>query len=127
MACSHPAAAGTNLIRLNEPTFQTDPRVNLYRVIDSTELAHLRSTGSYGSNPNGSGKYWALTLAGAKNFASHPVNSGCVITRTSLPRSVLNHGYFLTDPGRHAAGTSVFFSETHLPMVYGAMTQPVVI
>ncbi|MCC6473023.1 MAG: RHS repeat-associated core domain-containing protein [Burkholderiales bacterium] len=47
-----------------------DPRVPVYRVVDPIELSHLQATGNYGSNPNESGKYFALTPAGAQAFAN---------------------------------------------------------
>jgi hypothetical protein len=92
-------------------------------VIDAIELNHL-SSGNYGSNPNRSGKYWAMTLTGARAFASHPANAGCVVTLTTLPRLIPNQGHIFIDPGAHGAGRSVFFSAARLPMVYGVMTPP---
>src|SRR6266852_7045494 len=81
-----------------------DPRVVVYRVIDAAELAHLRMTGSYGSNPTRFGKYFALTLAGARAFAAAPMNAGSTITETTLPQSVVSEGWRLVDPGRRGAG-----------------------
>ena len=111
----------------NGPGFATpnsDPRVVVYRVIDAAELAHLRMTGSYGSNPSRSGKYFAMTLAGAKAFGAAPMNAGSTITETTLPRSVVVQGWAMIDPGPHGAGSSVYFSELQLPVVYSAMTPP---
>src|SRR6266849_4056668 len=104
-----------------------DPRVVVYRVVDAAELAHLRMTGSYGSNPNRSGKYFALTLAGARAFAAAPMNTGSTITETTLPQSVVSLGWGMIDPGPHGAGSSVHFSELQLPIVYNAMIPPIVI
>src|SRR6266568_946277 len=101
-----------------------DPRVVVYRVIDAAELAHLRMTGTYGSNVSRSGKYFALTLAGARAFAAAPMNAGSTITETTLPQPVVGQGWRLVDPGPHGAGSSVYFSELQLPMVYSAMTPP---
>jgi hypothetical protein len=108
-------------------TTSDDSSVPVYRVIGPTELAVLLATGTYGSNPNESGKYFALTLAGAQDFANAPFNSGrtLAITITSLPGSVLSQGYAFPDVG--GAGPSVFFSNPQLPIVYGTMTPPVVI
>src|SRR5216684_7189150 len=99
-----------------------DPRVVVYRVVDAAELAHLRMTGSYGSNPNRSGKYFALTFAGARAFAAAPMNTGSTITETTLPQSVVGQGWGLIDPGPHGAGSSVYFSELQLPMDFSTMT-----
>ena len=104
-----------------------DPRVSVYRVIDAMELAYLRMHRSYGSNPNGSGKYFALTLDGARAFATAPMNAGSTITGTTLPQSVVRQGFAIIDPGPRGAGRSVYFEETQSPMVYGAMTPPIVL
>src|SRR5437660_11877399 len=108
-------------------TTSNDPRIVVYRVIDATELAHLVMTGSYGSNPSQSGKYFALTLAGATAFAAGPMNAGSTITETTLPRSIVSQGFTMMDPGPHGARRSVHFAERQLPMVYSAMTPPIVV
>jgi hypothetical protein len=104
-----------------------DPRITLYRVIDATELAHLVMTGSYGSNPNRSGKYFALTLAGAAAFAAAPMNAGSTIAETTLPQSVVSRGFAIIDPGPRGAGRSVYFEEVQLPVVYSVMTPPIIL
>ena len=104
-----------------------DPRVPVYRVVDQTEWAYLQATGNYGSNPAQSGKYFALTLAGAQAFASHPANARSTITGTTLPRSVVNRGFLFNDPGQYGAGPSVFFAQPQLPTVYGTMTPPAIL
>ncbi|MGH7100471.1 MAG: hypothetical protein ACREE4_22880, partial [Stellaceae bacterium] len=111
-----PAAAPSN-----------DPRIAVYRVVDATELAYLRMTGNYGSNPNRSGKYFARSLSGAAAFAASPMNAGSMITETTLPQSVVKQGWSMIDPGPNGAGISVYFAEVQLPMVYGAMTPPVIL
>jgi hypothetical protein len=83
-------------------TPSNDPRVTVYRVIDATELAYLRMTGNYGSNPSRSGKYFTLTLAGATAFAAAPMNTGNAITETTLPQSVISGGFTVIDPVRAA-------------------------
>ena len=108
-------------------TPNSDPRIVVYRVIDATELAYLQMTGNYGSNPSRSGKYFALTLAGATGFAGAPMNAGSAITETTLPKSVFDQGWRMIDPGPYGAGSSVYFSELQLPIVYGAMTPCTVI
>ena len=108
-------------------TANSDPRVPVYRVVDPTEFSNLRATGDYGSNPAQSGKYFALTPAGAQAFASHPSNAGSTVTGTTLPRSVVRQGFLLNDPGRYGAGPSVFFAEQQLTMVYAAMTPPTIV
>jgi hypothetical protein len=103
-----------------------DPRVTIYRVVDGIELAYLKINGDYGSNPNRSGKYFALQLPGARAFAAAIINAGSTITETSLPQSIVSQGWHMTDPGPNGAGISVYFDEVQLPMVYAAMS-PVVI
>jgi hypothetical protein len=108
------------------PNIGSDPYVEIYRVVDAIELAYLQSNGDYGMSPNQSGKYFALTLSGARAFAGHPVNAGCEITIMAIPRTVLNLGHKFNDPGPFGAGASVYFDDTQLPAVYGKMTTPVV-
>jgi hypothetical protein len=103
-----------------------DPRVPVYRVVDPAELTYLQANGNYGSNPAQSGKYFALTPAGAEVFASHPWNAASTITETTLPRSVVNQGFLFNDPGEYGAGLSVFFAQPQLPTVYGRMTAPAI-
>lgn len=103
------------------------PRIAVYRVVDAIELAYLVAHGNYGSSPSRSGKYFALTLSGAAAFAAAPMNAGATITETTLPRSILDQGYILANPGRHGAGRSVYFDERFLPIVYTAMTSPAII
>src|SRR3954454_10150708 len=112
----------------SDPTLSGNKdRVPVYRVVDTTELAYLLMAGNHGSNPSRSGKYFALTLAGARAFAAAPMNAGSSITETTLPRSVISQGFAVRDPGPHGAGTSVFFAEHQLALVYAAMNPPVVI
>jgi len=108
-------------------TTEDNSNVPVYRVVDPTELAYLQANGNYGSSPNQSGKYFALTAAGAQAFLSAPMNSNGTLTMTTLPGSVLNQGYAFPDPGAFGAGPSVFFSNPQLPLVYGTMTPPVII
>ena len=105
----------------------TDPSVQVYRVVDATELAYLQRVGNYGSNPSRSGKYFALTLTGARAFAGHPMNQGSTVTETTLPQSVISQAFSFVDLGRYGAGSSVFFEEAQLSVVYGAMTPPIVV
>jgi len=107
--------------------FGFDLHVTVYRAMDATELAYLQITGNFGSNPNRSGKYFALTLAGAIAFASAPMNAGSTIIETTLPQSVVSLGWTMIDPGPHGAGHSVYFEEAQLPVVYGAMTLPMIV
>jgi hypothetical protein len=96
-------------------------------VVDPTELAYLRATGNYGSNPSRSGKYFALTLTGAQSIARHPINVTSTITGTTLPQFIVHPGFDFADPGPHGAGPSVFFAEWQLFMVCGMMTPPVIL
>jgi hypothetical protein len=100
--------------------------VIVYRVADETELAYLEAHGHYGSNPSQSGKYFALTLDGARAFANAPMNTGSTITTATLPHSVANRGVRFNDPGRYGAGLSVFFSQRQLGEVYGSISRPVI-
>jgi hypothetical protein len=101
--------------------------VTVYRVVDAIELAYLRATGNYGSNPNRSGKYFALTLTGAEAFAGAPMIAPATITSTTLPQSVIDSGFGFVDAGRLGAGPSVFFAEAQLPGVYARMTPPALV
>ena len=111
----------------SDPLFPDDDRVPVFRVVDATELAYLLMVGNYGSNPSRSGKYFALTLVGARAFAAASMNAGSTITETTLPRSVIAQGFAVRDPGPYGAGPSIFFAEHQLPIVYAATTPPVVI
>ena len=104
-----------------------DPLVPVWRVVDATELRYVQAHGDYGSNPSRSGKYFALTIRGAQAFASAPMNAGSTITATGLPQSVVNVGFIVNDPGPYGAGSSVFFKELQLAMVYGTMRPPVIL
>ncbi|MEZ5901339.1 MAG: hypothetical protein R3D51_17810 [Hyphomicrobiaceae bacterium] len=103
-----------------------DPRVTIYRAIDSTELSYLEANGNYGHNPSMSGKYFGLSLSGVQNFAGWSQNSGATVTSTTVPQSVIDQGYPFSDPGKQGAGASVFFSDHQLDtVVYPAMTPPI--
>ena len=99
----------------------------MYRVVDPTELAYVQATGNYGSNPSRSGKYFALTIMGARAYASHPMSAGSTITSTTLPQSVVTQGFQFLDPGQYGAGPSVFFGQAQLPTIYGTMTPAVIV
>ena len=105
---------------------EDDPSVVVYRVVDEVELTYLEAIGNYGSNPSQSGKYFALTLEGARAFAGAPMNTGSTITATTLPRSVTSRGVTFIDPGSNGAGLSIFFSQQQLGDVYGTMSRPVI-
>lgn len=112
---------------LYAPIAKTDPHVSLFRVIDAIELAYLQRNGHYGSNPSRSGKYFALTVAGARAFATASINAGSTVTETSLPRAIVSQGWPMIDPGANGAGPSVYFDEAQLPMVYGAISPVLVL
>lgn len=99
-------------------------RVAVFRVVDAVELGFLQATGQYGSNLNRSGKYFALTLDGARAFANATMNVGCRITATTLPLSIMQAGVHFHDPGLNGAGPSVFFAELQLESVYASMADP---
>ncbi|MGA3005274.1 MAG: hypothetical protein ABSE20_26500 [Acetobacteraceae bacterium] len=105
----------------------SDLRIDVYRVLDPSELAHLHTTGDYGSSPALSGKYFALTFAGARSFASAPMNVGCAITITTLPQSIVTLAFAFNDPGQSGAGSSIFLDQAQLQVVYAAMTPPAVV
>src|SRR5665213_1476877 len=96
----------------------TERRITVYRVIDAVELAYLAATGHFGSNPNRSGKYFALSLKGADAFARAPMIAPATITSTTLPQSVIDIGFRFIDAGMHGAGPSLFYAEAQLPRVY---------
>jgi hypothetical protein len=106
-------------------TTSNDSRIPVYRVVGPAELAYLQATGNYGFSPSTGGKYFALTASGAQAFQNAYPNG--TLTTTTLPGSVLSQGYAFNDPGLVGAGVSVHFSDPQLPMVYGAMTPPVII
>jgi hypothetical protein len=101
--------------------------VQVYRVVDDAELSWLALHGDYGSNPSQSGKYFALTLEGARAFASAPMNANARITATRLPEWIVSLGRMFRDPGFHGGGRSVFFPQAKLFMVYASMTPPEVL
>jgi hypothetical protein len=103
---------------------EDDPYVVVYRVVDEVEPSHLEVHGHYGSNPSQSGKYFALTIDGARAFANAPMNAGTTVTTTTLPRSVVRRGARFNDPGANGAGLSIFFSQQQLADVYGTMAVP---
>jgi hypothetical protein len=105
---------------------EDDPPVSVYRVVDEPELSYLETYGNYGSNPSQSGKYFALTLDGARAFANAPMNVGSTLTTATLPQSVANRGVRFNDPGRYGAGSSIFFSQRQLGEVYGTISRPVI-
>jgi hypothetical protein len=76
--------------------------------------------GNYGFSPNQAGKCFALTLTGATAFAAAPMNAGTRINETTLPKSVLDQGCPMIDPGANGAGRCVHFSDTQLASVYRA-------
>ncbi len=103
-----------------------DPSVVVCRVVDGVELSYLEAHGHYGSNPSQSGRYFALTLDGARAFANAPMNAGTTVTTTTLPQSVVNRGMKFNDPGINGAGWSIFFSQQQLADVYGTMAAPTI-
>ena len=100
--------------------------VAVYRVVDAIELSYLETHWDYGSNPSQSGKYFALTIEGARAFASEPMNAGSTITMTTLPKSVTDSGMKFNDPNLNGAGISVFFAQQQLADVYDTMAAAVV-
>lgn len=96
-----------------------DDVIPLWRVVGPSELQDIRRFGDYGLSPNESGKYFALTEEGAREFAGTPFNQGrqLTLTRIDAPRSfVEERGYLFNDPG--GAGPSVHFSDDDLPELY---------
>jgi RHS repeat-associated protein len=105
------------------PTPQaTAARVQLYRAIDSIELAVVISTGTYGYSPSGGGKYFAFTYSGAVNFANSPLNAEkeMTITNIDIPMDFQENGYTFNDVG--GAGLSIHFSDAVLPELYVVMS-----
>jgi hypothetical protein len=108
------------------PEGSDDPRVAVYRVVDETERSYLAAHGHYGSSPSQSGKYFALTLDGARAFANAPMNAGAFIIQTALPASIVSRGMIFYDPGPHGAGLSLFFPRQLLVDVDASMSPPVI-
>lgn len=55
------------------------------------------------------------------------MNLGSTTTQTTLPRSIISQGWIFIDPGLYGAGSFVFFHEAQLPIIYAAMTPPVIV
>lgn len=107
---------------------EDEARIPLYRAVDDKELAFLLSSGNYGHSQNLGGKYFALSKAGAENFAKSPFNSGLKmrVTSTSVPQSVFLKGHSFFDP--KGGGASVHFDDATLEtLVYKTMTPPVLL
>lgn len=115
------------LLGTRSDTAPQDEYRDIYRAIGPRELDYLNATGNYGLSRNASGKYFALTLGGAYDFANSPFNAGTqmTVTQTSVPVSILNSGFLFNDVG--GAGPSVHFSDSQLPQVYFTMTRPVIL
>ena len=64
---------------------------------------------------------------GAQAFAAHPMNAGSTITQTTLPLSIIVQGRIFVDLGPHGAGSSVWFDEIQLLVVYNHMTPPTIV
>lgn len=82
----------------------------LYRAIGINELNDVLKYGDYGIDPSGQGKDFALTEAGARNFANTGLNVGrrMTITRITVPEEfMLSPGQLFFDSG--GAGASVQF------------------
>jgi RHS repeat-associated protein len=104
------------------PPTRDGSKVVLYRAIGPHELSFVRSVGftNYGFSPNGSGKYFALTLAGVTQFAGADINDYAVftITRIRVSAPIVLFGYFFNDIGQQGAGWSIHFSDEALVGLY---------
>jgi hypothetical protein len=103
------------------PSADEPDTVLLYRVIGPTELRDVHNLGDYGLNPNGMGKYFALTEEGVRNFARSRFNHGRRLTLTVIrvPVAVLTGKFRFPDAG--GAGDSVYFELDDLPELYAVM------
>jgi hypothetical protein len=58
----------------------SDVVITVWRVVGPREHADILRLGDYNLSPNGSGKYFALTEAGARDFARNPFNRDRTLT-----------------------------------------------
>jgi hypothetical protein len=63
----------------------SEQRMDLYRVVDATELAVIKSTGTYGFNPSQSGKYFGFSRTQTENLFNTLYRNGGSLTQTSVP------------------------------------------
>jgi hypothetical protein len=106
------------------PTLVNDTKVTLYRAIGRSELNDVLKFGDYGLSPNESGKYFALTEQGARDFAKSSFNAGRQMTITSIETSSswLEKGHQFFDSG--GARQSIHFADEVLVDLYKSTGLP---
>ena len=97
-----------------------EQRMDLYRIVDATELNVIKTTGTYGFSPSASGKYFGFSKAHTENLFNTLYSKGGSLTQTSVPMRVIYQGDEFNDPG--GAGPSIHFSDSVLPIFYKSMT-----
>ena len=77
-------------------TSEGPANIRVFRAVGPTELGDIETLGTYGSNLNKSGKYFALSKQGAIDFANNPFNAArrMTITSTSFPQAIYRQGFF---------------------------------
>jgi RHS repeat-associated protein len=101
---------------------EADYRTAHYRAIDEMELTVVLVTGTYGSSPSASGKYFSFYEKDARHFGKSDFNRGhrMTITRITVPHSFVENGYQFYDKG--GGGSSIRYPEEVLPELYEVMT-----
>ena len=97
-----------------------EQRMDLYRVVDATELNVIKATGTYGFSPSAIGKYFGFSRNQTENLFNTLYKNGGSLTQTSVPMQVIYQGHEFNDPG--GAGPSIHFSDSVLPTFYKSMT-----
>mgnify|MGYP001366462626 CR=1 FL=1 len=97
-------------------------RVEVFRAINSEELNYLQTFGNYGYSPSQAGKYFALTMQGAKAYSTNSWMQDSVITATTVPSSIIKQGFYFNDPGPTGAGPSLHYQDSQLPLLYKSMS-----
>jgi hypothetical protein len=67
--------------------------VQLFRHVDPSELADIRSTGQFRLGPNSTGKYFAESAEHAQQWGQMLNNGEGAVVQTSVPKSVVDQLY----------------------------------
>ena len=94
--------------------------MDLYRIVDTTELNVIKTTGTYGFSPNFSGKYFGFSRVQTENLFNNIYRNGGSLTQTTVPMKVIYQGHEFSDS--RVAGSSIHFSDQVLPIFYKSMT-----
>jgi RHS repeat-associated protein len=112
------AGAISVIINTSNQEEESEDLISLWRSVGPEELSDIIRFGDYGLSPNESGKYFALTEEGAREFAHTPFNESIemTLTRIDVPRSYVESGYVFNDP--RGGGLSVHFTDEQLYELY---------